>query len=108
MDETKLTKEQVTILREMENELILIIESYAVLVQSQEWNTIKTLVYGKSIASIEAQIKSESLKPVIDTNKLYKLQGEWEVAKRYSDPSRYIENLKRQLAELKLTLKNNE
>ena len=108
MEEEKLTPQAVDILREKENELIEIIEAFNFLEQSEEWNTVKKLVYSKSLASIERQLMSEAQKFPIQTDKLYKLQGEWEWAKRFSDTSRHIDALKKQLAGIKQQLKNEQ
>jgi hypothetical protein len=48
---------------------------------------------------------NESTAPVIDTNKLYRLQGELAWAKKYNDVDRFIDSLKKQLADINKKIK---
>lgn len=93
------------LLRERQTELINIIEAFDKLEQSKEWQTIKDLIFNKSLSAIERQIQNEALAPEIDTNKLYKLQGEWVWSKQYADTNRFISTLRKQLEDIKLKLK---
>jgi hypothetical protein len=91
-------------MQERQTELIQIIEAYSALEKSSEWETIKTLVHAKSLASIERQILNESLSQKIDTDKIYRLQGEWKWAKRYTDTGFYVGQLTRELEAIKKQL----
>ena len=93
------------LLREKQTELINIISALDKLEQSKEWQTIKELVFNKSLLAIERQIQNEALAIKIDTDKLYKLQGEWAWSKQYVDTARFISTLKKQLEDIKLKLK---
>ncbi len=98
-------KEQVqTRYEEKRVELVKIIEAFEKLEESKEWQTVKELVFNKSLESIEKLIMSESIMPVIDEHKLYRLQGEWMWAKKFTDINRYIETTKKQLADIKTKL----
>lgn len=91
--------------REEQTRLITLIEAFESLEQSKEWEIVKELVFSKSLQAIERQILSESLKPLIDTNRLYRLQGEWTWAKQYNDTAQFVDTLKKQLANIKDKLK---
>lgn len=104
MDEFETTEEQKVLLREKQTELIQIIESFEKLEKSKEWETVKELVFEKSLLSIERQIMNEALAKEINISKLYKLQGEWVWAKQYNDVNRFTESLKKQLADIKKRL----
>lgn len=99
-----MSDESKAILREEQNRLIKIIESLSSLDKSEEWSTLKELVFNKSLHSIERQIMSATLSEEIDLNKLYKLQGEWVWAKQFTDTNRFTETLKKQLQDIKKRL----
>ncbi len=101
MEDLDLTEAEKDQLRKRQIELVKVIESFEKLEKSKEWESVKELVFDKSLAAIEKQIMNESLAPKIDADKLYKLQGEWAWAKQYSDLNRFIYNLKNQLIEIK-------
>lgn len=98
-------KELKTRLEEERTRLVKIIESLEALDKSEEWNTLKELVFDKSLEAIERQILNESLGQVIDTSKLYRLQGERAWSKQFSDVNQFVEMLKKQLEEIKKRLK---
>src|SRR3990167_2883664 len=101
IDNIILTDETKVKLREEQSKIIKVIEAFAKLDSSKEWETLKDLVFNKSLASIERQMLSEVLTPEIKIDKLYRLQGEWAWAKQYSDVGRFTESLKKQLEEIK-------
>lgn len=103
MEET--TEDVKVKLRETETNLINLIEALAKLEQSKEWETVKKLVFDKSLESIERQLLNESLAIEVKPNKIYKLQGEWVWSKQFCDTNRFIETLKGQLSEIKKKLK---
>lgn len=104
MEDEKITEEARTVLYEKEKELVKIIESLSLLSKSNEWNVYKELVFDKSTASLERQILSESLKPSVDLNKLYKLQGKHEQSREFGNIGGFVEKLKLQLANIKKRL----
>lgn len=101
----ELTEETKAKLRERQGELTRLLEAISNLSSSREWNVIKELVFDESAASIERQMLSECLAQKIDTDKLYKLQGKLEIAKRHSDTDRLADTLKNQLQDIKNKLK---
>ncbi len=103
--DTEINEDMAVKLREEQTRLIKLIEALAVLKESKEWNVLKELVFDKTITSIERQLLQTTLAPKIDTDKLYKLQGEWVWAKQYSDTDRFIDTLKKQLEALNKKLK---
>ena len=104
-DDIKLTDEVKVLLGEKQTELIKIIEALAKLDKSKEWATLKELVFDKSLEGIERQILNEAASPKINTDKLYRLQGEWAWAKQYNDVNKFGEALKKQLSDIKERLK---
>lgn len=104
LDKIVLTDENKALLIKEQNRLIKIIEALSKLDKSKEWETLKEEVYAKSLVAIERQMLNESLSPAINTDKLYKLQGEWVWAKQFTDVDRYVDTLKRQLEQIKKKL----
>ena len=105
LDNIVITEDVKVLLRERQAELVKIIEALAKLDNSKEWETLKELIFNKSLKAIERQILNESTAVKIDTDKLYRLQGEWAWAKQYNDINKFGENLKKQLEAIKLKLK---
>lgn len=92
-------------LREIQNNLVRLIESYVELDKNADWKVLQELVFEKSLASIERQILTEALAKEINLNQLYKLQGEWVWAKQNTDINRVVSTLKLQLEDIKNKLK---
>lgn len=101
MDELGLTEEARTQLQSRQTELVRLIEALARLDKSKEWHVVKELVFDRSLASIDRQLMTESLRPELYLNKIYKLQGERDWSNKFSDPHAFIESLKRELANIK-------
>ncbi len=105
MEEEIITDQTKALLREKQEELIRLIEALLTLDKSQEWATVKELVFDKSLAAIERQLLVETLAPTVVVEKLYHLQGQWAWAKQYADVNRYVKTLKVQLENIKNKLK---
>lgn len=105
MEDLDLTEEIKAELRKRQTDLIKIVDALAKLEETKEWDTLKELIFDKSLQAIERQLLSEALSQKIDINKLYKLQGEWVWAKQYSDIERFADTLKKQLEDIKKKLK---
>lgn len=104
MDDFEISDEIRSKLQEEQNKLIAILESLKRLSHNEDWQVLKELVFDKSLEAIERQIKSVSLMETINTDKLYKLQGEWSWCKQYSDSNRFAETIKKQLEDIKKRL----
>ncbi len=87
--------------QERHAELVKIVEAFASLEKSKEWEVLKDLVFDKELEKIESRIRSESFNPVIDVTKIYRLQGRREFAKQFCDVKKYVDLLVKQLEELK-------
>lgn len=100
-DKIELTEEVKAKLREEQSRLIKIIEAFADLENQTAWQTIKEMVFTPGLQVIERQILSVTLSKEIDSNKLYRLQGEWANLKQFCDPDRLTGQLKIQLENIK-------
>ena len=86
-----------------EQDLTKILEAYSSLRQTQDWNTIQELYVKPLLKNVEVQMFVESLSNEIDSKKLYRLQGQREMA-ILSDMDRVIERLTAELKGLKQTI----
>lgn len=84
-------------------ELVKIITAYESLFKSEEWATLKELIFDKNVERIERLILSEATAKEINLNKIYNLQGQLENEKRYGP--HFIENLKKQLEDINNKIK---
>lgn len=101
----ELTEEAKVLLREKQSEINRILEALEGLEKNKDWKTLRETLFGKSLEAIERQIKNEALSPEINSEKLYKLQGEWVWAKQFMDIPAFIQSLKRELEAIKLKIK---
>ena len=99
-----MTDENKALLRVEQTRLLKIIDALSKLDKGKEWESLKEEVYEKSLNAIERQMLNECLSQTINTDKLYKLQGEWVWAKQFTDVDRYVDTLKRQLEQIKKKL----
>ncbi len=104
MDELEITEQAKGLLEQKRGELVKIIESFETLEKSKEWSIIKELVFDKDLSSIDRKLLNAALESPLDTAKIYSLQGERAMAKRY-DGGRFIESLKNQLADINKKIK---
>ena len=104
LDKIVITDEVKVLLREEQTRLIKIIEALSKLDKTKEWESLKELVFSKSLVNIERQMLNESVAKEVDVNKIYRLQGEWAWAKQFTETDRFVETLKRQLEEIKKKL----
>lgn len=86
-------------------ELVKILKAFEALELSQEWETLKEMVFNKAKTSLEKQLVLEAKKPVLDEPKIYRLQGELSWAEKYCDISKFIESNKRLLEEVNKKIK---
>jgi hypothetical protein len=104
LDKIVMTEEAKILLREEQTRLLKVVEALSRLDKSKEWETLRDLVFSKSLVAIERQLLNETLSKEVNMNKIYRLQGEWAWAKQFTDVDRFIETLKKQLEEIKKRL----
>lgn len=77
-----------------------VIEAISSLAGRKEWAVFEEEYLNKELEKINRLIRSESLKDVVDLPKLYRLQGQREVAKRYTNIGLLVGNMRKQLENL--------
>lgn len=104
-DKIELTEDIKVKLREKQTDIVKILTSLEGLEKTKDWKVLSELLFAPSLEAIERQMRSETLAPKIDIEKLYRLQGEWAWAKQYTDLPTFINALKKQLEGIKNKLK---
>lgn len=82
-----------------------VLEALDKLEKSEEWNTLKEIIFNEALVRIERALLSEATKPIVDTQKIYILQGEMKWAKRYCNIKRFADFHKSLLEEINNQLK---
>lgn len=86
---------------EKQAELTKILDAFDSLDKTKEWKVLRELLFSPSLEAIERQMRNEVLSPEINTDKLYRLQGEWAWAKQYTDIPGFIKTIQQQLLGIK-------
>ena len=83
-----------------EQDIIQLIEAYANLRDNQDWRKVQELWVKPKLDNVDKLLLVESLNSVVDSNKLYRLQGEREQL-LLNDADRVVERLKAELKAIK-------
>lgn len=92
------------LLLEREREVAMTIENLQVIHQTREWSSLKGLVFDSLRGNLEKQLLLESKKQNPDTQKLNRLAGELKWAERFSDLSKWENELRVELKNIKQQL----
>ena len=97
---------RLSFLQEKQGELAILIESINRVEANEDWRKLKDVFLNGIVDKLERQLKDEAKKEEVSLPKLYRLQGQIEWAKRYSDLKKFsnekrleVENLKKQIYE---------
>lgn len=91
-------------LREMEAQLVRIIEALRGIEHSQEWSTLKTEELDGLSARLERDLREEAMQDDPDPKKLNRITGELRWAKRFSKLEKWIERKEVELKQVRLNL----
>ncbi len=92
--------------RQRETELITIIETIRRVAVSDDWNTLKDLIFDGLEESLDKRLKSEAEKPELNHTEIHRLQGQLMWAKKYADFNKLAEFFKTELQGVRNNLKN--
>ena len=97
---------RLSFLQEKQGELAKLIEAINRVEANEDWRKLKELFLNEVVDKLERQLRDEAKKEEINLPKLYRLQGQIEWARKYtnlkkiSDDKRLeVENLKKQIHE---------
>lgn len=95
---------RLSFLQEKAGELSRLVEALNRVESSEDWQQLKKIFLDGVIDKLEDQLKDEASKSEVNLPKLYRLQGQIEWAKRYSNLKKFsnekrleLENLKKQI-----------
>ena len=97
---------RLSFLQEKQGELAQLVEAINRVEANEDWRKLKDLLLNGVVDKLERQLKDEASKQEVNLPKIYRLQGEIEWARKYSDLKKFsnerrleIENLKKQTHE---------
>ena len=99
---------RLSFLQEQQGELTRLVEAINRVEASEDWRKLKELLLDGIVEKLERQLKDEAKKDEVILPKLYRLQGQIEWAKKYSNLKKIsdekrleIEHIKKQIYEKK-------
>lgn len=98
--EEQFEAEKAPLIRQRQEEVVKIIEALESLVLNGNWKVLKILLFDGLVVALEARLKLEASKKMIDVNELNILNGQLMWAKRYSDLNKLIDVYKLELTQL--------
>lgn len=88
-------------LREKQTKLTNLILAIEAVEGSKEWQVLKEGLLDGLVERLKKQIQTEGLADEVNTDNLYRLQGELKWAKKYADLSEFARTLKVELEKIK-------
>ena len=88
-------------LREREAILVRIIEAIVKIEQSEEWSTLKNLIFDSTVESLEKRLKNESESLIVNVPQINQLQGQLIWARKYIDLHKLAEGHRLELANIR-------
>lgn len=95
-------------LNEEEARVVRIIEALQEIQTSKAWSSLKTEIFDRLATVLEKDLKTEAEKEDPSTNKLNRIAGEMKWAKRYADLSKFENEKRVELQNIRLKLHGTE
>lgn len=92
-------------LKVREAELVRIIEAIERINQSEDWSTLKVLVFSGVEASLEKRLRLESEKSELNPAEIHKIQGQLAWARKFADISKLGEAFRTELFNIRKLIK---
>lgn len=93
--------------RERRTTLLKLVKSINELAKSEDWNTLKELLFDGLVEKLEKSLKIEAEKDELQLKEIYRLQGQLIWARRYSDIYKLAETYKLEINNLNKKLNEN-
>lgn len=87
-----------------EARLLRIIEALRGILQSKEWSTLKTELFDNLVNVLEKDLRTEAEKPDPSANKLNRIMGKLEWARRYADLQKFESEKRVELQNIRLQI----
>lgn len=94
-------------LRQKEVELVKNIEAINAVLKTEEWQTLRELMFDGLLAGLEKRLIQEAEKKEVDNPELYRLQGQIAWAKTYANLGKLVERFKTELSAIKKHIEND-
>lgn len=88
-------------IRLRQSELVKIIEAIERIEKSEEWSTLKSLIFDSTLESLEKRLRSESENLELDKPKINHLQGQIQWARKYANLQKLAETYRVELTNIK-------
>lgn len=88
-------------LREKESQVVRIIEAIEGINNSEEWSSLKSLVFTGLVENLEKRLKFESEKLELNPPVINQLQGQLFWARKYADLTKLAENYRIELSNIR-------
>lgn len=88
-------------LREKESTLLKIIEALEGIKVSEDWSTLKLLIFDSLLENLEKRLKSESEQLELKPNQIHQLQGQLFWARKYADLDKLTNMYRVELANIR-------
>lgn len=105
--EEELVVDTTVILRERKTELVKIIEAINKLAKNDSWQTLKEIVFDGLVESLQKRLRVECEKNELNAPEIYRLNGQLQWARRYSDLYKLAETYKIELNNITKKLNEN-
>lgn len=92
-------------LREKEVELVKIIETIKKISQTEEWSTLKKLIFDSLVESLDRRMTMETNKQPLDVPVIYSLQGQLVWARKYTDFDKLADVYRTELTNVRQQIK---
>lgn len=91
-------------LREKEAQAVRIIEAIERIKDSEEWSSLKSLIFASLAENLEKKLKFEAEKMELDNPTIYRLQGQLLWARKYADLAKLAESYRIELSNIRKQL----
>lgn len=85
------------LLRQREGELVKIIEALLGVGATEDWKTLRAMIFDGAVGSLERRLQTEARAKEVSLPELYRLQGELNGAKKYADLEKLAQAFKVEL-----------
>lgn len=99
--------DRIPVLRKREGELVRIIESLRKVENSDEWSSLKELVFGHLVEKLKTELFTEARKDEPDTLRLSRTNGQLNWARKYADLDKLANDFRLELTNIRRILYGN-
>lgn len=106
IEEEVMPNDRLPLLRIKESDLVKIIEALGRVTESDDWRTLKNLVFDGVVDSLEKYQRQEAEKPEINKDELNRLHGQLVWARKFSDLNKLRDVFRKELVGVREQIKS--